>query len=78
MAATQLSSNEIGSVQRNDFDIITSGQAVITKIIAGTNHSITSTGVDPGTGDVTINFSGTVTGISIGKALAIHRGFSCQ
>lgn len=55
MAATQLSSKDIGSVQRNDFDITTTGQAVITKIIAGTNITISQTGVDNGTGDVTIN-----------------------
>jgi hypothetical protein len=34
-----------------------SGSAVIAKVIAGTNVSITSTGADAGTGDVTINVS---------------------
>lgn len=57
MGRTQFSSREIGNVQRNDFDIITSGQAVITKILAGTNITISQTGVDSGTGDVTINAS---------------------
>jgi hypothetical protein len=55
MAKTQLSSEEIGNVQRNDFDITTSGQAVITKVIAGSGVTISSTGVDAGTGDVTVN-----------------------
>lgn len=59
MGRTQLSTREIGSVQRNDFDITTSGQAVITKIVAGTNVSLSSTGVDAGTGDVTINVTST-------------------
>lgn len=57
MAKTLLESDEIGSIQRNDFDITTAGQAIITKIVAGTNVTISSTGVDMGTGDVTINAS---------------------
>lgn len=57
MAVTQFSTENLGgnSVERNDIDISTSGQALITKVIAGTNISITSTGVDAGTGDVTIS-----------------------
>ena len=55
MSKTQVTSREIGFVQRNDFDIITTGQSVIAKIIAGTNITISSTGVDAGTGDVTVN-----------------------
>lgn len=55
MSKTLLESDEIGSVQRNDFDITTTGQAVITKVIAGTGVTISSTGINPGTGDVTIN-----------------------
>lgn len=59
MARTTLDGGQItdGSVQRVDLDTTTTGQAVITKIIAGSNVSITSTGVDSGTGDVTINAS---------------------
>lgn len=34
---------------------VTSGQAVITKVIGGTNISLSSTGMDSGTGDVTIS-----------------------
>lgn len=55
MGRTQLTSREITGIQRNDFDINTSGEAVITKVIAGSNMSITSSGVDAGTGDVILN-----------------------
>lgn len=60
MGRTQLTTREIGSVQRNDFDTTTSGSAVITKLVAGTNISLSQTGVDTGTGDVTVNLSGTL------------------
>ena len=58
MGKTLLTTDEIGSVQRNDFDITTTSQAVITKVIAGTGITITQTGIDAGTGDVTINSTG--------------------
>lgn len=57
MPRTQLTTREIGSVQRDDLDVTTAGQAVVRKIIAGTNITISQTGVDNGTGDVTINAS---------------------
>ena len=44
-----------GSVQRVDLDISTAGQAVITKAIAGAGIKSTQTGVDFGTGDVTLS-----------------------
>lgn len=47
-----------GSIQRNDLDVATVGQAVLRKIIQGTGISIASTGADSGTGDVTINATG--------------------
>lgn len=47
-----------GEVGRAELDILTSGQAVIRKIIAGANVTIGWTGVDEGTGDVTINATG--------------------
>lgn len=65
MGRTLLSSREIGSVQRNDFDTTTSGQAVITKVIAGTGISLSSTGTDAGTGDVTINLSSSLSANSL-------------
>ncbi len=57
MPVTGLRGRQIldGDVFRNDLNTTTSGSAVITKIIAGTNITISSTGVDAGTGDVTIN-----------------------
>jgi len=48
-----------GEVKRDDINVDETGQAVITKIIAGTGVTITSTGVDAGTGDVTIQATGT-------------------
>lgn len=47
-----------GSIQRVDLDVTTTGQALITKVLAGDNISLNSTGVDSGTGDVTINVTG--------------------
>ena len=44
-----------GSIQRKDLDILTVGQSVITKLIAGKGVVIeNNTGADEGTGDVTI------------------------
>jgi len=71
-----------GSVQRKDLDVSTPGQAVVRRIIAGTNISIGSTGIDSGTGDVTINASGGAALINCAKggtsanALA-NSGASC-
>lgn len=58
MGATQFTKKQIASVDRDDFDTTTAGKAVITKIVAGTGVTINSTGVDAGTGDVTINATG--------------------
>lgn len=62
MARTQLSGLAIanGSLQREDMDITTPGNAMITKVIAGTTMQITSTGSDDGTGDVTIDVSSAI------------------
>lgn len=65
MPITQLNKNQINSVDRDDFDTTTPGKAVITKIIQGTGITISSTGADPGTGDVTINASGGSSGDDI-------------
>jgi hypothetical protein len=72
MARTTLTGRQIsdGSVQRADIDISTTGQALITKVIAGTNVTITSTGANSGTGDVTINAS--VSGTSTPHNLTSH------
>ncbi len=59
MATTQVRSEQIGDTQikRADLNTATSGSAVVTKIIGGTNVTLGSTGADAGTGDVTINAS---------------------
>ena len=45
------------SIKKEDINISSPNNAIVTKVIAGTNISISSTGVDTGTGDVTINVS---------------------
>ena len=45
-------------VTRADLNVTTSGSAVIRRVIAGSGVSISSTGADSGTGDVTITLSG--------------------
>ncbi len=57
MTKTQIRGPQVvdGSIQRDDLDTATAGQAVTRKIVAGTGINIGSTGVDAGTGDVTIN-----------------------
>ena len=47
-----------GSITRADLNTTSIGNAIVTKIIAGANVSFESTGVEEGTGDVTINASG--------------------
>ena len=60
MPRTQLNARQIldGDIQKTDLDTTTPGQAVITKLVAGAGVSLTSTGVDAGTGDVTIGIPG--------------------
>lgn len=56
MPRTFLSATQVkdGGMGREDFDISTPGSAVIRRIFPGAGISLESTGVDPGTGDVTI------------------------
>ena len=70
MARTQLNGSQVedGSIQRADLDVTTAGSAVIRKIIAGANISIISTGVDDGTGDVTISSAGASSNVINGGA----------
>ncbi len=72
MARTQITGLQVGdnTVQRADLDATTAGQAVIKKVIAGTGITLTFTGIDSGTGDVTINASG-----AAGVAPSIGRSF---
>lgn len=57
MARTEVRTREIkdAEVRRADLNTVSSGDAVITKVIAGNNIAITETGADSGTGDVTIS-----------------------
>ena len=57
MPKTQVRSHQIldEGIKRDDINISTEGQAIITKVIAGSGISLDSTGADTGTGDVTVN-----------------------
>jgi len=57
MAQTQIRGTQVedGTIQRRDLNTTTVGQAVAAKILQGTNITISSTGADSGTGDVTVN-----------------------
>jgi hypothetical protein len=58
-----------GSIQRADLDVSTAGKAVVAKLIQGTGITLSSTGVDSGTGDVTVSSvnPGTWTALSLGS-----------
>lgn len=43
-----------GSIQRTDLDVSTVGQAVVAKLVQGAGITLSSTGADSGTGDVTV------------------------
>jgi len=65
-----------GDVKRDDLNTTEAGQAVIRKAIAGINVTITETGEDAGTGDVTINAtSGDITAIDGGSASSTYDSF---
>jgi hypothetical protein len=59
MPQTQIKSSQLldGGVQREDINISVSGHALITKIIAGNGLTESHTGIDAGTGDVTLSLS---------------------
>lgn len=56
MGKTEVISTQVKDeeVKRADLNVSLSGSAVIAKVVAGSNISLASTGVDIGTGDVTI------------------------
>jgi hypothetical protein len=60
MPRTQLNARQLldNDIQKVDLDTHTPGQAVITRLVAGAGVSLQSTGVDSGTGDVTIEIPG--------------------
>lgn len=61
MPATSIRSAQLtdgAAVGRADLITATAGQAVVAKIVAGTGITLSNTGADSGTGDVTITASG--------------------
>jgi hypothetical protein len=60
MARTEIKTEQVGDEQvtRQDLNVSNSSQAVIARVIAGAGIQIASTGVDTGTGDVTITATG--------------------
>ena len=59
MASTVIRGQQIRNddVGREDLNVSTTTRAVITKAVAGTGIALSSTGVDAGTGDVTVSFA---------------------
>jgi hypothetical protein len=59
MPRTQIGTTliENGSVRRSDMNITTSGEAVITKVLVNSPLTISSTGANVGTGDVTLGLN---------------------
>jgi hypothetical protein len=59
MARTQINGSliENSSVGRSDVNTSTSGEALITKLLVNSPLTISSTGVNSGTGDVTLGFN---------------------
>lgn len=54
MGRTQIDTEQIREVQRNDLDVSTTGQAVVAKVLSSEGVAHSSTGGDSGTGDVTV------------------------
>jgi len=57
MPLTQIPTSQVkdGTINRDDLDVTTVGKAVIRKLASGSGLSLASTGVDTGTGDVTVS-----------------------
>jgi hypothetical protein len=68
MGRTEIKSKQIRNavgVNREDLDVTTASLAVIAKLIAGTGINISSTGVDIGTGDVTVSLVSSPTFVNL-------------
>jgi hypothetical protein len=65
-------------VRRADLNTSASGDAVITKVIAGNNIAITETGADSGTGDVTINVPPITNEVFYRQVYAFHETFAAN
>ena len=59
MPRTQVRSHQLrdDDISRDDMNTTDTGKALILKVVAGNNVEISSTGVDAGTGDVTIDIN---------------------
>jgi hypothetical protein len=70
MARTEVRSAQIkdATIGRDDLNTATAGQAVVAKIVAGAGVTLSSTGADTGTGDVTV--SDTLATGAVGTVLA--------
>lgn len=60
MAKTDIRSGQVrdGEIRRANLNTADSGDAVVTRLVAGSGISLSETGVDTGTGDVTITATG--------------------
>jgi hypothetical protein len=74
MPATQVRGTQVrdASIQRADIDTTTAGQALIAKAVEGDGIQLNASGVDAGTGDVTIALktvivAGVITQLYIGS-----------
>jgi hypothetical protein len=76
MARTEVTGRQIkdSTVQRDDLDIATAGQAVVRKIVQGSGVTISSTGADSGTGDVEISATGGIIGADFTASEALGAG----
>lgn len=76
MARTEVTGRQIkdSTVQRDDLDTATVGQAVVRKIVQGSGVTISSTGADSGTGDVEINATGGVIGTDFDASENLEAG----
>ena len=64
-----------GEVKRDDLNTIDAGQAVTRKVIAGTAASLSSTGADAGTGDVTVNVTDAASNLDLHfRRVFLHMG----
>jgi NAD(P)-dependent dehydrogenase (short-subunit alcohol dehydrogenase family) len=62
MPATQVRGAQVrdSSIQRDDIDTTTPGQAIVAKLVQGDGIQLSSTGGDAGTGDVTVGLGATI------------------
>ena len=77
MAQTSVRSGQIedGEVKRDDLNTAESGQAVTRKLIGGVGISLSSTGADSGTGDVTVTATGDASSMDLHfRRVFLHMG----